>query len=385
MREPIFVTRPSLPPLAELIPYLEEIWESRNLTNGGPFHQRLELELCRHLGVPQISLFCNGTIALLCALKALRVTGEVITTPYSFVATSHSLLWNDLKPVFVDIDERTLNIDPNRIEAAITSETTAILATHCYGNPCDVLRIQEIANAYNLKVIYDAAHAFGVQVNGHSVLNYGDLSILSFHATKVFNTFEGGAIVSQNEKVKAQIDDLKNFGFLNQEKVVSVGINGKMNEFSAALGLLQLQEVDKQIAERKIIYEKYHDIFDSLVNIKPAQELVCEKYNYAYMPARIRDTGSGPNRDMLFHELGKYGIHCRKYFYPLITEFPMYRGLGGDSSKLQTSRSISGEILCFPIFPDLDIERVKGKLSAILGVLNNRRSKFYEKGADARV
>lgn len=367
MQEPIFVTRPSLPPLEELLPYLEQIWESRNLTNGGPFHQKLELELCRYLGVPQISLFCNGTIALLCALKALRIKGQVITTPYSFVATSHSLLWNDLKPVFVDIDERTLNIDPQKIEAAITSETTAILGTHCYGNPCDVLKIQEIADAYNLKVIYDAAHAFGVEINGQSVLNYGDLSVLSFHATKVFNTFEGGAIVSPNDKVKKQIDDLKNFGFLNQEKVVSVGINGKMNEFSAALGLLQLNRLDSEITSRSKIYQAYQAYIDDVNGLTIGQELVCEKYNYSYLPVRVNESLLGIGRDQLKEDLDDLNIKARKYFYPLITKFPMYHSDASISDNaLKISEKVSREILCLPIFPGLDQGRVLKSLDCFL-------------------
>ena len=237
----IFVTRPDLPPLAEFIPYLEQIWASKNLTNGGPFHQQLEQALCEYLGVRHLALFTNGTIALVTALQALRVTGEVITTPYSFVATSHSLLWNGIKPVFVDIDPNTLNLDPRRIEAAITPQTTAIMPVHCYGHPCDVEAIQKIADTYNLKIIYDAAHAFGVQDDGGSLLRHGDLSVLSFHATKVFNTFEGGAIICPDAKTKLRIDQLKNFGHVDEVTVVAPGINGKMSEFNAALGTAATQ------------------------------------------------------------------------------------------------------------------------------------------------
>lgn len=253
----IFVTKPTLPPLEEFIPYLREIWDSRILTNSGPFHTRLEEELCRHLGVEHISLFTNGTIALVSALQALRTTGEVITTPYSFVATSHALLWNGIKPVFVDVAENTLNLDPRRIEAAITPQTTAILPVHCYGHPCDVDAIQKIADNYNLEVIYDAAHAFGVQVQDGSILNYGDLSVLSFHATKVFNTFEGGAVVCRDAKSKTRVDNLKNFGHVGEVTVVESGINGKMSEFNAALGLLQLKYIDRALAGRKEIDSAY--------------------------------------------------------------------------------------------------------------------------------
>ena len=253
MSKPIYVTQPSLPPLEDFIPYLETIWNNKILTNCGPFHQQLEKALCRYLGVEHIALFTNATIALITALQALRITGEVITTPYSFVATSHSLLWNGIKPVFVDIDPSTLNLDPKKIEAAITTQTTAIMPVHCYGHPCDVDAIQKIADNYNLKVIYDAAHAFGVQCHCGSILNHGDLSVLSFHATKVFNTFEGGAIICPDAKTKLRIDQLKNFGFVDETIVVAPGINGKMSEFNAALGLLQLKYVDQALARRKEI------------------------------------------------------------------------------------------------------------------------------------
>lgn len=257
MNKPIYVTQPDLPPLEEFFPYLAQIWENKILTNGGPFHQNLEQALCDYLGVKYVSLFTNGTVALLTALQALGVTGEVITTPYSFVATAHSLLWNGIKPVFVDIDPDTLNMDPSKIEAAITSQTTAILPVHCYGRPCDVLNIQKIAEKYNLRVIYDAAHAFGVKYRGESILNYGDISTLSFHATKVFNTFEGGAIVCADEETKQRIDQLKNFGIVDEVTVDSLGMNGKMSEVNAAFGLLQLKHVDRALSKRKEIAESY--------------------------------------------------------------------------------------------------------------------------------
>jgi len=257
IKKPIYVTQPNLPPLTEFIPYLEQIWENKILTNNGPFHKQLEQALCDYLGVKHISLFTNGTIALVTALQALRITGEVITTPYSFVATAHSLLWNGIKPVFVDIDPNTLNLDPAKIESAINSNTTAILPVHCYGQPCDVDTIQKIADKYNLKVIYDAAHAFGVKCHCGSVLNHGDLSVLSFHATKVFNTFEGGAIISPDADIKQSIDNLKNFGFINEVTVVAPGINGKMSEINAAFGLLQLKHIDAALARRKEIDASY--------------------------------------------------------------------------------------------------------------------------------
>src|SRR3979490_3193159 len=257
MKENIYVTKPFLPPLEEFIPYLEKIWSSKVLTNGGPYHQQLEAMLCEHLGVEHVALFTNGTIALITALQALRITGEVITPPYSFVATAHSLLWNGIKPVFVDIDPGTLNLDPGKIEAAITPQTTAIMPVHCYGHPCDVERIQAIADTYGLKVIYDAAHAFGVQCHCGSVLSHGDLSVLSFHATKVFTTFEGGAIVCPDAKTKQRVDHLKNFGYVDETIVVAPGINGKMNEFSAALGLLQLKGVDAALRRSKAIDARY--------------------------------------------------------------------------------------------------------------------------------
>lgn len=261
----IYVTQPYLPPLEEFRPYLEKIWENKVLTNCGPFHQQLENALCEYLGVEHIALFTNATIGLVTALQALRITGEVITTPYSFVATSHSLLWNGIKPVFVDIDPDTLNLDPAKIEAAITPQTTAIMPVHCYGHPCDVDAIQKIADNYNLKVIYDAAHAFGVQCHSGSVLNYGDLSVLSFHATKVFNTFEGGAIVCPDAKTKNRIDQLKNFGHAGEVTVVAPGINGKMSEFNAALGLLQLKYIDEALARRKEVDLAYRE---GLKNVK---------------------------------------------------------------------------------------------------------------------
>lgn len=280
--KPIYVTQPYLPPLSDFIPYLEQIWETKILTNGGPFHQQLEQELCDYLGVKYISLFTNGTLALVTALQALRITGEVITTPYSFVATAHSLLWNGIKPVFVDIDPITLNLDPAKIEAAITPQTTAILPVHCYGHPCDIKAIEKIADNYNLKVIYDAAHAFGVKDAGGSILRYGDLSVLSFHATKVFNTFEGGAIISPDAKTKQRIDHLKNFGFVDEVTVVAPGINGKMSEINAAFGLLQLQHIDDVIERRKEVDAVYREALANINGITLIHQNNELYSNYSY-------------------------------------------------------------------------------------------------------
>lgn len=351
--KPIYVTQPTLPPLEEFIPYLEKIWESKWLTNAGPFHEQLEKELCEYLGVEHIALFTNGTIALITALQALRITGEVITTPYSFVATSHSLLWNGIKPVFVDIDPNTLNLDPNKIEAAITPQTTAIMPVHCYGHPCDVERIQKIADTYGLKVIYDAAHAFGVQLHAGSLLNHGDLSVLSFHATKVFNTFEGGAIVCPDAKTKLRIDHLKNFGFVDEVTVVAPGINGKMSEFNAALGLLQLKGIDEALQKRKAIDARYREGLAAVKGIHFLPDAGEKAANYAYFPILV-----GPeyplSREELYQRLRDNGIYARRYFYPLISDFPMYRGLPSAAhSNLPVASKAASEVICLPIYPDL--------------------------------
>jgi dTDP-4-amino-4,6-dideoxygalactose transaminase len=350
----IFVTQPYLPPLQEFIPYLEEIWNSKILTNAGPFHAQLEKALCDYLGVEHLALFTNGTIALVTALQALRISGEVITTPYSFVATSHSLLWNGIKPVFVDIHPDTLNLDPAKIEAAITPQTTAIMPVHCYGHPCDVDAIQKIADNYNLKVIYDAAHAFGVQTDKGSVLNYGDLSVLSFHATKVFNTFEGGAIVCPDAKTKQRIDHLKNFGFVDEVTVVAPGINGKMSEFNSALGLLQLQHIDNALARRKEIDFLYRSLLSSVNGIHClgcSGEAVA---NYAYFPILISDKYP-MSRDGLFEKLKENGILVRRYFYPLISSFPMYRGLvSAQQGNLPIATDAALRVICLPMYPDLE-------------------------------
>lgn len=357
-QKPIYVAQPQLPPLEEFMPYLESIWESKILTNNGPYHQKLEQALCEHLGVKHIALFTNGTVALVTALQTLRIQGEVITTPYSFVATAHSLLWNAISPVFVDVDPKTLNLDPDRIEAAITPQTTAILPVHVYGHPCDVDRIQKIADNYGLKVIYDAAHAFGVQCRGGSVLNHGDLSVLSFHATKVFTTFEGGAIVCPDAKTKQRVDHLKNFGFVDETIVVAPGINGKMSEFSAALGLLQLKGIEAALRRRKAIDARYREGLAGVRGIHCLQDAGETAANYAYFPVLVRP-GYPLSREELYKKLRDNGVYARRYFYPLISDFPMYRGLpSAAQSNLPVASKAASEVLCLPIYPALSDEQV---------------------------
>ncbi|WCG81858.1 DegT/DnrJ/EryC1/StrS family aminotransferase [Pectobacterium sp. A5351] len=366
----IFVTSPLLPPLEEFVPYLEQIWDNKWLTNNGPFHQQLEKKLAEHLGVEHLCLFSNGTLALLTALQALRITGEVITTPYSFVATSHSLLWNGLKPVFVDIDPITCNLDPERIERAITPATSAILPVHCYGIPANVDRIQEIADTYGLKVIYDAAHAFDVKQKGTSILNHGDLSILSFHATKVFNTIEGGAIICPDAKTKKRIDYLKNFGFADEVTVMAPGINGKMNEVQAAFGMLQLQHIDHALEQRRRIYQRYSDALQNLPGIGLINVPQGIDWNYAYYPIFIgKDFPC--TRDELYSLLKEVNIFSRRYFYPLISSFPMYRGLDSASQdNLPVAQSVADVVLCLPIYADLLPEDQERVIMAILAQSN---------------
>ncbi len=353
MSDRVLVTSPLLPPLEQFIPYLEQIWESKRLTNGGPFHEQLERELADYLGVEHLCLFANGTLALVTALQALRISGEVITTPYSFVATSHSLLWNSLKPVFVDIDPVTCNLDPARVEEAITSATSAIMPVHCYGMPCDMEGIQCVADTYGLKVIYDAAHAFGVRQDGDSILRSGDLSILSFHATKVFNTFEGGAIVCPDSKIKKRIDYLKNFGFADEVTVVAPGINGKMNELQAAFGLLQLRHLDGALAARRHLFERYRNAFQGVSGLRMIVPPPGVGWNYSYSPLFV-DEHFPVSRDDLFQRLRNAGIMARRYFYPLISEFSMYRGLDSAQPKrLRNAFDISRQVICLPIFPHM--------------------------------
>ena len=358
MVDRIYVTKPYLPPLEEFIPFLARIWESRQLTNGGPFHVELEDALAEYLGIENISLFANGTLALVTALQALRITGEVVTTPFSFVATAHSLLWNSIRPVFSDIDPTTCNLDPARIESAITPQTTAILPVHCYGRPCDVDAIQRIADTYGLKVIYDAAHAFGVKHKGNSILRYGDLSVLSFHATKVFTTFEGGAIVSPDAKTKQRVDFLKNFGFADEVTVVAPGINGKMNEVQAAFGLLQLKYVDRALAAREQVAMRYCKGLADVPGITCHFKSSDDSTNHAYFPIFV-DAGYPLDRDGLYDRLRANGIYARRYFYPLISDFPMYRGLSSAApANLPVARRIAEQVVCLPIYPDLKDESV---------------------------
>ncbi|MDB5759224.1 MAG: aminotransferase [Burkholderia sp.] len=353
LESPIYVTQPYLPPLAEFIPYLTKIWNSRILTNGGPFHQQLEKALCDYLGVKHVALFSNGTLGLVTALQALRITGEVLTTPYSFVATAHSLLWNGIKPVFVDVHPGTLNLDPAKIEAAITPQTTAIMPVHCYGHPCDVDAIQKIADNYNLKVIYDAAHAFGVEDQGGSILRHGDLSVLSFHATKVFNTFEGGAIICPDARTKQRIDHLKNFGFVDEVTVVAAGINGKMSEINAAFGMLQLQHIDAAMARRGEIDKLYRELLSGVDGIRCLSDSAEVCANYSYFPILVE--GDYPlGRDALYYLLKDNNIFVRRYFFPLISEFPMYRGLpSAHPDNLPVAGNAARKVLCLPIYPAL--------------------------------
>jgi dTDP-4-amino-4,6-dideoxygalactose transaminase len=354
-RNTIYVTQPDLPPLEDFVESLAEIWDKRVLTNGGPFHARFEQALCAFFGVEHLSLFANGTLALVTALQALRITGEVITTPYSFVATAHSLLWNGIKPVFVDIDPVTLNLDPRRIEAAITPQTTAILPVHVYGRPCETRAIQEIADNYNLRVIYDGAHAFGVNdpATGRAVAAHGDITMLSFHATKVFNTFEGGALVCQDAKTKRRIDHLKNFGFVDEVTVAAPGINGKMNEFSAALGLHQLKRVDHVLQRRRALADSYREGLAGVRGIRVVLDDPHGATNHGYFPIMV-----GPDyaidRDALYWRFREAGIHARRYFHPLISDFPMYRGMpSAQHANLPVAVDASARVLCLPIYPDL--------------------------------
>lgn len=353
IKNKIFVTQPNLPPLDEILPYLRSIWDSKILTNCGPLHKELEKALSDYLGVEYISLFSNGTIALMTAIKALGLKGEVITTPFSFVATSHSILWNDLTPVFVDIDPETLNIDPTKIEPAITPDTSAILPVHCYGTPCDISFISALATKFNLKVIYDGAHAFGVKDSQGSVLRYGDLSIVSFHATKVFNTFEGGAIICPDAQTKLNIDQLKNFGFVDEVTVNNVGGNGKMSEIHAAIGLSQIKHIDKAISRREEVDKTYRESLSNIEGITLLPNPTNFKNNYSYFPIFVGPDFS-MNRDCLYERLRKNNIYARRYFFPLISEFPMYKHLpSAHSDNLPVATKAANEVLCLPIYPAL--------------------------------
>lgn len=356
----ITVTSPLLPKLEDFIPMLQDIWDRKWLTNNGFYHKELEKALAEYLGVEYISLFTNGTLPLITALQAMRITGEVITTPYSFVATTHSIWWNGLKPVFVDIDEKTGNMDPEKIEAAITPHTTAIMPVHVYGTPCNTERIQEIADIYGLKVIYDAAHAFGVRRNGESILKAGDMSTLSFHATKVYNTIEGGALVCQDAATKQRIDYLKNFGFANETTVVAPGINSKMDEIRAAYGLLNLKQVDSAIAKRKAVAEKYRAALKDVPGVRYLDDVEGVRHNYAYFPIFISKE-YGISRDALYEKLKEHNIYGRRYFYPLISTFSAYKGLeSARPDNLPIAHKLADQVLCLPMFAELqdaDVEK----------------------------
>lgn len=363
----ITVTSPLFPSLEDFIPLLKDIWNRKWLTNNGHYHQELEKALAEYLGVKYLSLFTNGTLPLITALQAMRVTGEVITTPYSFVATTHSIWWNGLKPVFVDVEEETGNIDPEKIEAAITPQTTAIMPVHVYGTPCNTKRIQEIADIYGLKVIYDAAHAFGVKVNGESVLKSGNMSTLSFHATKVYNTVEGGALVCHDEATKKRIDYLKNFGFAGETTVVAPGINSKMDEIRAAYGLLNLKQVDKAIASRKATAEKYRAALKDVPGIRMLKDIEGVHHNYAYFPIFIDEKEYGMSRDALYAKLQEHNIYGRRYFYPLISTFSAYKGLDSANPKnLPVAHKLADQVLCLPMFAGLNDESEKRVIEVIL-------------------
>ncbi len=361
-KKTITVTSPLLPNLDEFHEVLKEIWDSKWITNNGSFHKKLEHALAEYLKVPYVSLFTNGTLPLITALQALRITGEVITTPYSFVATTHALWWNGIKPVFVDIEPETGNIDPSKIEAAITPKTTAIMPVHVYGKPCKTKEIQDIADKYGLKVIYDAAHAFGVEVNGESILNAGDISTLSFHATKVYNTIEGGAMIMHDAKTKQRIDYLKNFGFAGETIVVAPGINSKMDEMRSAYGLLNLKQVDDAIEARHQVAIKYREALRNVEGISFWDDMPGVKHNYSYFPIFVDAKKYGMTRDEIYFKMREQGVLGRRYFYPLISEFSTYKGLESSSREnLPTAYKMADEVICLPMhhaLKDCDVQKV---------------------------
>ena len=364
---PITVTSPLLPDLADFNELLQEVWKCKWITNNGSFHQQLEKSLAEYLKVPYVSLFTNGTLPLITALQSLRITGEVITTPFSFVATTHALWWNGIKPVFVDIDPYTCNLDPDKIEAAITPRTTAIMPVHVYGMPCDVKRIQNIADKYGLKIIYDAAHAFGVEVNGKSILEAGDMSTLSFHATKVYNTIEGGALIVRDEITKQRVDYLKNFGFANETTVVAPGINSKMDEVRAAYGLLNLKQVDHAIEHRQYVSNRYREGLKNIQGIRVLEELPSVRHNYSYFPIFIDAGQYGMTRDELYFKMKEHDVLGRRYFYPLISEFTTYRGLSSSKPEnLPNAFKLANEVICLPMHHALTDQDIDCVLSLIV-------------------
>jgi len=365
----ITVTKSDLPPLEKYVHYLEKMWSSRWLTNNGEFVQLLEKRLAEYLKVKNLILVSNGTLAIQLALKAYDLGGEVITTPFTFAATTNVILWEGLKPVFADIDFDTFNIDPKDVERKITNKTSAILAVHVYGNPCYVEELQEIADKYNLKLLYDAAHAFGVEYNNQSILNYGDLSTLSFHATKVFHTIEGGAIAAKDEDLVEKLQLLRNHGIKSEEEVIVPGTNAKMNEFQAAMGLCNLEDIDEKIQRRKKIYEHYKEELSKHVKF---QKIIASKYNYGYMPVCFKNLGK---RDEIYSELVKNKIKPRKYFFPLTTNFDYFKKNGADLVKtynLKEALDISNKILCLPLYPDLEIESVDRVVEIINSNVDNK-------------
>lgn len=364
----ITVTSPLLPKLEDFSEILKDIWDKKWITNNGEYHHRLEDALCEYLKVPYISLFTNGTLPLITALQALRITGEVITTPYSFVATTHSIWWNGAKPVFVDIDPATGNINPDLIESAITPRTTAIMPVHVYGQPCDTTKIQDIADKYGLKVIYDAAHAFGVEVNGKSILDKGDISTLSFHATKVFNTIEGGAMVMKDSETKKRIDYLKNFGFAGETEVVGPGINSKMDEIRSAYGLLNLKQVDDAIEARHKVSMRYREALKDVSGISMLDELPGVKYNYSYFPILVNAEEYGITRDELYFKMRGQNIFGRRYFYPLISSFSTYRGLPSAAPEnLPVATSMADKVICLPMHHELSENDINRTIDCIIG------------------
>ena len=363
----ITVTSPLLPNLDDFHEMLKEIWKSKWITNNGDFHKQLETELASYLKVPFLSLFTNGTLPLITALQAMRISGEVITTPYSFVATTHALWWNGITPVFVDIDPQTSNIDPNKIEAAITSRTSAIMPVHCYGRPCDTRAIQDIADKYGLKVIYDAAHAFGVEVDGRSILNEGDMSTLSFHATKVYNTIEGGALICHDAKTKQRIDYLKNFGFAGETTVVAPGINSKMDEIRAAYGFLNLRQVDSAIEARHQVAIKYREALKDVYGITFFDDIEGVRHNYSYFPIFVDEEKYGMSRDDLYFKMRDANVYGRRYFYPLISTFSTYRGLhSSNPDNLPVATRIANQVICLPMHHALSDEDIQRTIDLIV-------------------
>lgn len=363
----ITVTSPLLPDLDEFNVLLKQIWDSKWITNNGSFHKQLEKELADYLKVPYVSLFTNGTLPLLTALQALRITGEVITTPYSFVATTHCIWWNGCRPVFVDIDPSTGNLDPDKIEAAITPKTTAIMPVHVYGKPCDTKKIQDIADKYGLKVIYDAAHAFGVEVNGESILNAGDMSTLSFHATKVYNTLEGGALVMHDEATKKRIDYLKNFGFAGETEVVAPGINSKVDEVRAAYGILNLRQVNDAIEASHQVAIRYRESLRSVHGITFMDDMPGVRHNYSYFPIFIDSKKYGMTRDDLYFKMKENGVLGRRYFYPLISEFSTYRGLPSSAREnLPNAHKMADSVICLPMHHELSASEIDRTLNIIV-------------------